>query len=253
MHVSDEDLILHYYGEPTGNPGIERHLAACPECRAELTRLEHVLAMVDAQQAPEPRAGFERDVWARLQPALPDRQASWWSRLFHAPPRWALAGGMAAIVLAAFLAGRFTQPVVPASPSQVAGSTDAAEGVLLAAVGDHLDSSQMILIELLNGDADQAGGIEGEQSRARELVAANRLYRQTAALSGEDEIGALLDELERVLLEIANAPADASAGDLERLRAHIAARGLLFRVRVVQSEMRERERERGEVARSAVS
>ena len=70
MHVSDEDLILHYYGEPTSRPGIEQHLVSCPDCRAEFARLEHVLAMVDAQPIPEPPAGFERDVWARLQPAL---------------------------------------------------------------------------------------------------------------------------------------------------------------------------------------
>ena len=76
--------------------------------------------------------------------------------------------------------------------------------------------------------------IGSEQSRARDLVAANRLYRQTAVQAGDEgEIGDLLDELERVLLEIANAPPDAARGDLDALRAHIEQRGLLFRVRVV--------------------
>jgi hypothetical protein len=78
---------------------------------------------------------------------------------------------------------------------------------------------------------------------ARELVTANRLYRQTAVGTGDDATGAVLDELERVLLEIANTPQDATKDDLEALRAQIAARGVLFKVRVVHSEMRERERE----------
>ena len=52
----------------------------------------------------------------------------------------------------------------------------------------------------------------------------------------------MLDELGRVLIEIANTPEDASKAQIEALRDRIAARGLLFRVRVVNSEIRERER-----------
>ena len=84
--------------------------------------------------------------------------------------------------------------------------------------------------------------IGSEQSRARELVAANRLYRQTAVQAGDDVIGQTLEDLERVLLEIANAPENVTAEDVAALRDQIGARGLLFRVRVVQSEIRERER-----------
>ncbi len=35
---------------------------------------------------------------------------------------------------------------------------------------------------------------------------ANRLYRQTAASSGDDRVVSLLDDLERVLLEVAHSP-----------------------------------------------
>jgi len=81
-----------------------------------------------------------------------------------------------------------------------------------------------------------------EQARARELVAANRLYRQSAAHTGDEVIGTALEDLERVLLELANAPADATPESLAALRDQIGAGGLLFRVRVVQSEMRERQK-----------
>jgi hypothetical protein len=115
--------------------------------------------------------------------------------------------------------------------------------VLVVAVVDHLDRSQMVLLEVLNADAENAGELAAEQTLARELVAANRLYRQTAAQTGDGTTGDVLDELERTLLEIANTPADASKDDLDVLRARIASRGLLFKVRVVHSEMRERERQ----------
>jgi hypothetical protein len=94
-----------------------------------------------------------------------------------------------------------------------------------------------------NADVESAGQLRAEQAMARELVAANRLYRQTAEQTGDGSTGDVLDELERVLLEIANTPDDATRAELDALRARIASRGLLFKVRVVHSEMRERERQ----------
>ena len=239
MHVSEDDLILHYYGEGE-RPEVERHLTTCAECRQELDRLRRVLALVDDQPIPEPPPAFERSVWARLEPQLSAPQRGWWSRLFASPARLAWAGGMAVLLVAAFVAGRFSGPETIVAPADVAASAN--DRLLVIAVVDHLDRSQMMLVELLNGALDDPDGLSGEQSRARELVAANRLYRISAVQMGDEAIGETLDDLERVLLEIANAPADVSSIDLRALRERIEARGLLFRVRVVQSEMQERER-----------
>ena len=246
MHVTEEELILHYYGEARDSKVVDDHLAACVACREELTRLQQALALVDTETVPDPGPGFERRVWARLEPQLEgQRRASWLSWLVPTPARLAWAGGVAAIVVAAFVAGRVSGPApVPPVQTSSAAADDGNDGVLVIAVVDHLDRSQMVLVELLNADPDQpVVNISNEQSRARDLVAANRLYRQSAAQAGDETTGDVLDELERVLIEIANAPEDASKEELEALRARIASRGLLFRVRVVNSEMRQRERQ----------
>ena len=72
-----------------------------------------------------------------------------------------------------------------------------------------------------------------ERRRAEELVAANRLYRQTAEESGEARVTELLDELERLLVDLAASPDTLSAEDLERSVTRIDANGLLFKVRVL--------------------
>lgn len=251
-HISEEALILHYYGEPDADPQVERHLAECAACRAALAQLVDTLSLVEAHRGPEPLAGLERRVWARVEADIATRRAGWLSRLFDLPrrsrakagglPRWAIAGGVAAMVIAAFVAGRVTRPAMNPVASQVAAAPgDPVERVLVLAIGDHLDRSQMVLLELLNADAARVENIAAEQERARDLVAANRLYRQSAAQAGDEGVREVLDALERVLLEIANAPADVSPRDLDALRASIEERGILFRVRVVASEMRQRE------------
>jgi len=54
-------------------------------------------------------------------------------------------------------------------------------------------------------------------------------------------VAAVLDDLERSLLEIVNSPAKISAADLEQIRRRIDAAALLFKVRVMSDELRNRE------------
>jgi hypothetical protein len=244
-HVTEEELILHFYGETADERPVEHHLASCVRCRTEFDRLRQVLALMDTADAfnpvEAPGPAFEREVWARLEPQLAATRRSWLSRLLT-PRMMALAGGVAVLLLVAFVAGRFSREVIP--PTETArADTNVAERVLVVAVVDHLDRSQMVLLEVMNADVESARELSAEQSLARELVTANRLYRQTAVQAGDDSTGDVLDELERVLLEIANAPVDATKDDLDALRARIVSGGLLFKVRVVHSEMRERERQ----------
>jgi hypothetical protein len=244
-HVTEEDLILHFYGETPPHARIESHLASCETCHHEYARLTRVLALVDTADSfnpvDPPGPAFEREVWTRLEPTLAAHRESWFVRLFHRTPKWALAGGVATLVLAAFVAGRFTGDVPPATLADT--DHDVAGRVLVVAVVDHLDRSQMVLMEVMNADVESAGDLSGEQTLARELIAANRLYRQTATQTGDGSTSDVLDELERVLLEIANTPQDATRDDLDALRARISSRGLLFKVRVVHSAMLERERQ----------
>ena len=144
------------------------------------------------------------------------------------------------LVLAAFLAGRFWHPAEqpPAAPI----SAEVRERILLVAVGEHLDRSQVVLVELVNANTPAGGeaDISSEQKRARDLVAANRLYRQTAQHAGEIAVVSVLDELERVLVEIANSPQEVSSAQLEQLQKRIESKGILFKVRVIGSEVRGR-------------
>ena len=238
-HLSEEELILHYYGEtPRADaPRLVDHLASCGECEAANTSLHRVLTLVDSAPPVDARPGFERDVWARLEPQFQEKPNGW--RTFFWAPQWALAGGVAALVLVAFMAGRISNApgASPPAPQQAEASP---ERVLQAAVGDHLDRTQMMLVELANAETDGADVLAGEQRRAADLVAANRLMRQSALQSGDAAIVDILEDLERVLLEVANAPANASSNDLTDLQSRITTEDLLFRLRVIASEMRQR-------------
>lgn len=183
-----------------------------------------------ALEAPERGEDYGRQVWGRLQPQLVPARADRApvSSLVHgrfAP--WALAAAVLVLVAGAFLAGRATQKT-PEAPL----SAEARRRVLLVAVGDHLERSRMVLLEFVNAAPLEAAGSR-ERAWAEELVASNRLYRQTAAREGEPAVADVLDQLERVLLEIANSPAQASPELHEALRHRIEDEGVLFKIEII--------------------
>jgi hypothetical protein len=250
-HLTEEQLIDLRYGEigdVNQRAACEEHLAGCAACRNEFSALERVLAAVDAAPVPERDDYYGTRVWQRIRPQLDARRGWDWSAWLR-PQRLALVGGVAVLVTAAFVAGRFWPPPPTGTgpgPTPVADAGAVRERILLVAVGDHLDRSQMVLLELVNADErDTAGGgldISGEQKRAEELVESNRLYRQTAEHQGDAAVVSVLDDLERALLEIAHSPSKPTGPQLQAIQQRIAARGLLLKVRVVNSEVRERQK-----------
>jgi len=237
-HLIEEDLVLHYYGE--GVAGAGEHIETCDACRASFESLACVLQAMDKLDVPEPLEGFEGRVWNKLAPELKNSREHWWSRLglWLTPQRLAATAAMAALLVAAFLAGRVSQ-----QRQQVAGlSGPVRERIMLVAVGEHLERSQMILVELVNNASAGSVDITQEQRRARDLVDENRLYRQAALKSGDTGVSSVLDELERTLLEVAHSPSKLDSVEFARIRERIEADGILFKIRVVGSNLRERER-----------
>jgi hypothetical protein len=232
QHVTEEQLILHYYGEPEG-ADIDNHLAVCSECRSQYTQLQQVLNVVD-MPVPERDADYEDRVWNGFAPALGVRRRfSWW-----APRQWAAVAAMGALVVVAFVAGRYSPSID--KPNIAATQPGVRERVLVVAVGGHLERSQMVLVELKNLPDGQKFDISDEQSFAADLLSENRLYRQTATSAGEAGLAGILDDLERVLLEVVHSPSTISSAELDDIREQIENQGLLFKMRVVESNLNQR-------------
>lgn len=237
-HLSEDDLVLLNYREEAG-AGAEGHLASCTECAERLRVLGRTLSLASLPEAPERGEDYGARVWERLRPqlGLPQPRPTVVPMRPRFLPRAAWFLALAAALVLAFLLGRR----FPDQPQPL--SAEVRERVLLVAVGDHLERSQMVLVELVNAPAGEAMNVKAQRVFADELVSANRLYRQSAARSGEPALTAVLEELERVLVEVAAGPDAITPDHLAEFQRRIESRGLLFRVRVIGSQVREREKE----------
>ena len=242
QHLTEEQLISHYYHDGD-TLFAEEHLKACEECRAQFETLRRVLDLVDQLPIPERGEAYGDEVWTRLRWKLGSnrrRSAYGWMAI-------------AAALIVAFIGGilwhaRTAQPVetprtivahnTPAPAAQPAAIAPASKDrLLLVVVSDHLDSSERMLLELSNADAKHPFDISSESKRAGELVASNRIYRQTAARRGETRIASLLSDLEPVLVELSHAGSTLSPDEIAALQKRIDSKGLLFKVRVVSAQV----------------
>jgi len=166
---------------------------------------------------PEPDPFFEKRVWAKVASGIEAERSHRWRWL------WLLAPAALAV---AFFAGRVTK-----EPDGVTAIVYLPQKqILKSATVEHLERSKAVLMETANV-APQA-----VQERAEELLSTNRLLRRSAQNAGELQIAELLEELERVLLEVAHSSETMNPEEATALRARIRDQGLLFRVRLLENK-----------------
>lgn len=236
-HPGDEDLLtLHW----DGGRRTAAHVAACAACSARLEELRAALRSAEASPVPERGDSYGRELWARLEPRLPGRPGGLGLAALFAPRALGLAAAFAAVVVAAFLAGR----LAGRGTAPPAAAADASKRLLLSDLASHLDRSEAVLLELANGRGASKNGtdVSAEQARLADLLPANRLYRQTAKREGDAAVSGLLDEIERVLLEVEHGPSELSAAERDSLAQRIESEGILFRLRILSARVRQLER-----------
>jgi hypothetical protein len=230
-HLTEEELTEIYYGESA--PGTEDHLRDCSECRTKFARLEDLLRSVGGYVVPEPGPDFENRIWTRLSEQLPEKRS--WRRSFFTPT--ILVPAFAVLLVATISIRLITDR--RAQPSEISAKAQAR--VLVNILSEHLDRSEMLLAEVANAKPG-SDALKSAQETARDLADENRLLRLASNRTGDASRGALLDDLERIFLSVANAPANFPPEDLSALQKRIDDEGLRFKVRITDDHLRREER-----------
>ncbi len=256
-HLTEEELIEYHYGEG-GRHG--QHLANCSACSTVYEVLRDDLASLGDRQAwpgAAPRGEqYGESVWRRLRPSLVPQKKSQraWFR-FSVRSGWRFAAVSAALLLAAFFAGRLWQAKhapAPLAANRTAVSPQTSEQtrerIIVLVLADHLDRSERLLVELSH--PEQAAEDPALQATARELLAENRLYRQSARHAAESgastadmqSLDGTLDDLQPLLVEVANDSKGLSLEQIRQLRKEMNPGALLFEVQVMRTRMQQQAR-----------
>lgn len=265
-HISEEQLVAFALddAEAGTRAAVGAHLDACAACRLSL---DEIRATLDAAAIEVPERGddYGAKVWDAIEsrlsegsysgiPALqqsgtPARRHSGTSaHLLMRPGPWLAAAAAVLLTVGAYWLGRHnagaggdSRPPLTAHATPSLGTEAIRERVVLAALGEHFDRTERTLVELVNSQPGRRVDISAEQAWARDLLEANRLYRQAAGRQSP-ALSQVLEDLEPVLLEIANSPSQLTSDEFETLRDRIETRSLVFKVRVTGADVRARQR-----------
>jgi hypothetical protein len=234
-HLEEAELVEHYYEESANMGEGERHLKACPVCAKRYAELCRVLDGVNTSTPPARSEDYIEQVWQSIDAFLPvyEKPKSSWIR-YYRPLGWAAACLL--LIAVTFVAGRRWERK-HASSVAVAVDPQARQRVVIVFLGNHLDRSERLLVQLNHADGNDLSALP-LRSEARELLASNRLVRQSAMQAGNLNVEASLDRLERLLMELSNEPDSLTEADLNRLRQEMNTDGLLFDIRVLRSRVR---------------
>lgn len=229
-HLTQDQIAGYLYGEAA--PERAAHVAECPECRDQCDGVRRTLQLLRNWDAPELTADYESALWQKLAASLPPPKKPF--RFRRPTAIWTAAAALAAMTVVAislqFSGSRVQQP--PADIS--AQASDASQRILSVAVTDHIERTIAVLSPLVNAEAThsaQFADISVEQNTVEDLLAENRLYRQTAMQDKERSTAALLDEIGQVLVELEHSPAKLSGSQARDLQERLSDSSLLSKMK----------------------
>ncbi len=247
-HLNEEELIEHYYrkeknqrffGDDREREVAAEHIAECGQCGASYNALQADLSDLVAFDPPHRDPEYGRRVWESIAGSLPERpqrRQLWMSRALWRGLAYTCAAGV--LLAATFYAGRMWEhSQTPVTSTRPTASTPAPKGVVVVVLGDHLERTERLLVELKHTDVDDADMLLPLRDEARNLLPANRICLREAEKSDDPELEQALGALNRVLTDLAGQPRGLDPAEVTRLQKEMNADGLLFEVRVLRSRI----------------
>ena len=242
-HLTAEQLVEHYYEESPQSTRIDHHLRECNRCAEAYAVLRSDLDAIKPIPAPARAANHGEQVWQSIRNFVPvyKQKHRGLSQRFGYLKGLSFATACSLLIAIAFFAGRQWESFQRPRQTQTTASNGTRQPIVLVVLADHLGRSERFLVALRHGDSGEPTALV--KAEAQDLLSANRLYRESAIESGDPAFATALDRLERVLVEVANEPDNASPARLAELQKELNTDGLLFEVRVLRSRVQDEQKE----------
>ena len=236
-----------YYGEldPSARADFERHLAACEDCRAEYAGLAATLRLMDKRERPDPGPAFwdgyfdrlsKRMVWETADEAHRPRLLETLRRPFARLPRWAFQAAAALVLLLAgvYIGSRLIGPSGRPGLTAVAARPSAAPSAAVVQAGNFVERSKVLLLGLVNYDPATvdayAFDLPGKKAVSRRLAAEAPAIRQGLNGPGQRKLRELVDDLEVILMQIANLESGQDLDGVEMIKQGVDRKSLFLKI-----------------------
>jgi anti-sigma factor RsiW len=227
---------------------VSAHLRTCTSCAAEADELRSLIASQKGSR-PDPASELPQEFWNTLLNEVDARIASqvrpvpWYRRLAGwlrpgPTPQYRVAVTFAAILIVAG-STLITWTVLQRTPERMAPAMadavvlDSSATVQPTRLQKYLHRSRTLFVGVANMNVpeDQPPDLQTERRISRELVTEARALRQEAL---DVNSARLINDLEKIQIELANMAPDDAAPGVDMIRQGIESKNLLFKLRIAE-------------------
>ncbi len=233
---------------------LQEHFAACASCKSFLVEMENALGQLGAPPRPQMPAHFWDGYWHHLTQRmtkeeqfarkkvglrLKSRVTDWLREKWITQPLLIPLGrtaGIMALLVAGVLAGHYWWPQDRNENQPTAQSSSPAMPVVQTRAEQWLERSKILLLGVVNEDL--SGEFQPDFSHQRQV--SRHLLTEARALNRELDPAAnrqmlqLINQLELILLQIANLEAEHDLSAIELVREGVARNGLLLKINITE-------------------
>lgn len=231
---------------------VEQHLSSCRNCAEDLKDLKQAIAFLPHPSVQPSDAkdevfwnslanNIEREIRLHAQPK-PSFIAELYAKgkaFFTLRPAYAYAiGGSLATIVLAFVLIRFNSEkrieTAELQPMPIDSSIVLAQYEAQERVSRYFQKSRTLLVGLANMKTDDAANFDlrAEKTNARTLIREARFVKMQPINNRTER---LVNDLERILIELANLEETNDIPNVEMIRSGIHQENLLFKIRMAEA------------------
>ncbi len=247
--------------DAAGLDDLKAHLNTCSGCTHAFQRMQHTLTITSQVPEPEmPESYWESyfdKLQARMQPAEKTVRASreltglleWFERWFVLRPAVLQWSAAIALVLVGIFIGRQWRPNENSQPL-ASSLVQQADPLLTPArlnqkTQTYLDRSKVLLLGLVNFDINEDDpaflNLEHQQRVAGELVVEAASLKEELTENREQHLSKLVEELELILLQIANLEMQEDVPSIELIQRGVDQGALLLKINLEKMKLSDQE------------
>ncbi|UCH61589.1 MAG: anti-sigma factor [Fidelibacterota bacterium] len=240
---------------PHHQQAFDAHLATCPNCAEEYQQLLWTLNIMDQRQPPAIDPAYWEGFWNRLSDRLkPDRRKVFrpdWRRWFPpvtlpVRPAWVSVAAAVLLIATGVYIGRsiyLGQPNGPAAVTRAEVLDPAVIAEFNGMLSHYLGQSRSLLLGLENFDTgyDDPALLDfpRQQMMSWELLVQGQEIKRHAVASSDPRLQHLVNEIERVLLQLANSEGEDLEWTIRLVQEGVEQNAILVKINLTEQEQGE--------------
>ena len=231
---------------------ISGHLNSCQKCRKEYEEMKNTQKIIIQRKRPQIDNSFWEGYWDRLKARMENEnllskeeeifklkaKQSWWNL-----PRWAYQSAAAVLILTAgILIGKIvfspTLKYEQTAQFMTQKENDPVDKELMQRAQNYIQQSKYILLAFDNFDTQKEDiytlDLPYKQQQSRQLLNEAYWIKEKLSDSNQNRLDELIEDLEAILLQIANLESESDLSAVDLVRTGVDSRGILLKIHLAE-------------------